>query len=271
MSNISKKVRYGEPVTVMIMGDPHAHPEYDNSRFELAGYFAGVRDVDVVVCMGDFADCPSLSDYDRKKKTFEGRRYKKDVAAAHEALALFDEGFFKGRDSIGSKKGTDFYMMGGNHDEDRIGRMINSNPELDGLIDISDMRYKEHGWKYTEYKDGLDINGMAFSHFFASGVMGRPISGERPALSLINKLHQSSCVGHSHLYDRAHRTRPDGQRVLGISAGWFGHLKHKEGWNKNTAHLYWNGLIILKNLFKGDGAIEENSQEELWKTYGKYL
>ena len=35
--------------------------------------------VDKVICMGDFASMDSMSSYDRKKKSFEGRRYKKDI------------------------------------------------------------------------------------------------------------------------------------------------------------------------------------------------
>lgn len=270
ISNILKKYRYGRPIRVAIMGDPHAHPNYDNKRFELAGWFAARNEVDVVVCLGDWADMPSLSDYDRKKRSFEGRRYRRDLAAAHEAMELFDEGFVKEQQRMGSRHGVDFFMCGGNHDEDRIGRMTQVNPELDGMLDFEiDLKYAEYGWNVVPYKQAIDINGMAFSHFFASGVMGRPITGERPALSLINKLHTSACVGHSHLYDRAHRTRPDGSRVIGISAGWFGHPDHREGWNLNTAHLYWNGLLLLKGLYKGDGTLEEFSQEELWEAYAR--
>src|SRR5690348_3628069 len=40
---------------------------------------------DVVIHIGDHADMPSLSHYDRGKLQFEGRRYKKDVEAANKA------------------------------------------------------------------------------------------------------------------------------------------------------------------------------------------
>ncbi len=40
----------------------------------------------MVINGGDFADMPSLSSYDIGKKTFEGRRYKADIEAAHSAM-----------------------------------------------------------------------------------------------------------------------------------------------------------------------------------------
>ena len=41
---------------------------------------------DVIVNIGDFADMPSLSSYDKGTKSFEGRRYKKDVEVTVAAM-----------------------------------------------------------------------------------------------------------------------------------------------------------------------------------------
>ena len=41
---------------------------------------------DVVIHLGDFADMESLSSYDVGKKSFEGKRYVKDIGAAHHAM-----------------------------------------------------------------------------------------------------------------------------------------------------------------------------------------
>ena len=66
-------------MNLMIIGDPHAHPEYDNSRFEKLGKFIVKTKPDIVVCMRDFADMPSLSSYDRGTKGFDGKRYFTDI------------------------------------------------------------------------------------------------------------------------------------------------------------------------------------------------
>ena len=41
---------------------------------------------DTVIHLGDFADMESLSSYDVGKKSFEGKRYIKDIQAAHVAM-----------------------------------------------------------------------------------------------------------------------------------------------------------------------------------------
>ena len=44
---------------------------------------------DTVIHLGDFADMESLSSYDVGKKSFEGKRYIKDIQAAHVAMNIF--------------------------------------------------------------------------------------------------------------------------------------------------------------------------------------
>ena len=70
---------------LLVIGDPHAHPDYDNKRFTDLGRFIVKSRPDIVVCIGDMADMPSLSMYDKGTKGFEGKRYKKAVAAVIDA------------------------------------------------------------------------------------------------------------------------------------------------------------------------------------------
>ena len=72
-------------MNLLIIGDPHAHPDYDNDRFFHLGNFIIRNQPDYIVCLGDFADMPSLSSYDRGTRGFEGRRYRNDVIAALDA------------------------------------------------------------------------------------------------------------------------------------------------------------------------------------------
>ena len=106
--------------THLVIGDPHCTPSASNERFTWAGRMAKDLKVDKVICMGDFASMDSMSSYDKKKKSFEGRRYKKDIEHAHDALQKFNDGL--------GKYEPEMYMMLGNH-EDRILRMVEDNPE----------------------------------------------------------------------------------------------------------------------------------------------
>ena len=123
-------------MNLLVIGDPHAHPDYDNSRFTALGKFIAKERPEYIVCIGDMADLPSLSSYDKGTKGFEGRRYMKDVNAVIDAQTKL----FAPIKKIRNYK-PKLYMTLGNH-EDRISRAINSTPELDGTIGIDDLKYK---------------------------------------------------------------------------------------------------------------------------------
>lgn len=231
---------------LLIIGDPHAHPEYDNSRFTALGKFIARRKPAIIVCIGDMADMPSLSSYDRGTRGFEGRRYKKDVSAVLDAQKkLFAP--------IHRVKGYNpqLHMCLGNH-EDRITRVVNTTPELDGAIGLSDLRYEEFGWKVTPFKRSVSIEGISFSHYFTSGVAGRPISSVHIGHALVTKLHCSAVQGHSHLYNHSEQTRPDGQKIFGLSVGCYSHPTYTESWCQDTEYQWWRGIIILEGL-DGEG------------------
>ena len=74
--------------THLVMGDPHCTPKANNDRFLWAGKMARDLKPTTIVCMGDFASMDSLSSYDKGKKSFEGRRYKKVVWGSDVAILI---------------------------------------------------------------------------------------------------------------------------------------------------------------------------------------
>ena len=74
---------------IMVLPDVQAKPGIDFSYLRRYGQYMLDKRPDVVVCIGDFADMPSLSSYDKGKKSFEGRRYKRDIEAAQFAMQAF--------------------------------------------------------------------------------------------------------------------------------------------------------------------------------------
>ena len=192
-------------MNLMIIPDAHAHPDYNNERFRAVGRLLMEEQPECVVCLGDLADLPSLSSYDRSTKGFEGRRYKKDVQSAIEAQELLFEEMnrFNARKRRNGKKQyrPRLVMCLGNH-EDRITRATNSQAELDGAIGIQDLQYEGFGWEVIPFKKCVTIEGIAFSHYFTTGVSGRPISSIHIGHTLVTKLHCSAVQGHSHLYNQ---------------------------------------------------------------------
>jgi hypothetical protein len=141
-------------------------------------------------------------------------------------------------------------MVLGNH-EDRINRVSREDPTMEGRICIDDLMFREYGWEVHKYKSVAVIEGWHFSHYFASGVMGRPIGGENAARLCLNKKHVSCVFGHSHLLSIAESTRADGQKITCLNVGCFSHPHQVEGWNASTAGMWWNGVVMIEGAHDG--------------------
>ena len=244
--------------THLVIGDPHCNPKASNDRFLWAGKLARDLKPDTIICMGDFSSLDSLSSYDKGKKSFEGRRYKKDIDHAHDALEKFNKGLNGRR----SRK----VMLLGNH-EDRIDRIVDETPELDGTISTKDLKFKEFGWEVFAYQEPVAIDGVHYCHNYPTGIMGKPISGDNIARSLLLKNKVSSTVGHCHLFDYSMCTIPSGRKVLGLSAGCY--LHHKEDYARNTQRLWWSGLIVKRNVRQGEYDIETIEYNTVKRRYDR--
>jgi hypothetical protein len=223
--------------------------------------------------MGDWEDMESLSSYDKGKGNYAGRSYKRDLAAAWEAREMFnaptDTFNKKAAEGHRQRYKPTKYALGGNHFEGRIARAVNDEPMLKGTIGVKDGRHSDFGWDYVPFLEPVGIEGFAFQHYFTTGIMGRPIGGESPGLTLIKKQFVSSVQGHNHLFDIAHRTKPDGSRLWGISAGCFLDKDQHESYAGPSNHMWWRGLILLKGCKDGDfEEMQTISIEELERQYG---
>ena len=74
------KEKEKEILKILVIPDSHAHPDYDNKRADYLAKLIIDETPDVVVNIGDKWDFNSLSSYDKGKRSFHGRSYKKEVA-----------------------------------------------------------------------------------------------------------------------------------------------------------------------------------------------
>src|SRR5574340_1836179 len=121
------------PRTHMVIPDTQVKEGVPTEHLEWIGRYAAEKKPDVIVCLGDFADMPSLSSYDKGKKSFEGRRYTKDIDATQQAMVrlmtpIADE---RGRLKRNKEKqwNPHLVMLLGNH-EHRINRAIEDDAKL---------------------------------------------------------------------------------------------------------------------------------------------
>ena len=202
-----------------VIPDVQAKPGQDFSFLRKIGEYIVEKQPEKIICLGDFADMPSLSSYDVGKKAFEGRRYTKDIDAATEAMATLLEPLWdynaRAKKNKDKQYRPEMHLTLGNH-EQRIDRAINSDAKLEGLISYDDLPYEDCGWKVYPFLDVVVIDGIAYSHYFVSGLMGRPATS---ANAQLNKTHMSCISGHQQGLQIATGKTGDGKLIHSIIAG----------------------------------------------------
>lgn len=254
-----------QPQVHLVLPDLHAHPDHNNDRADWMGKLILDLKPDVVINIGDMFDMPSMAEYDKGKKSFWGRTYKKDINAGLD----FDERLW---DPVRRAKKKRPYAIfnEGNH-EFRLKKAINLQPELEGTISFKDFDLDRNYDEVIEYAGNtpgiVEVDGIHYAHYFVSGVMGRPVGGEHPAYSLLTKEFVSCTCGHIHTTDYAVRTTVGGKRIMGLVAG-VGQ-DYDSGWAGEVNKLWWRGVIIKRNVQDGSYDPEWVSMDRLKREYGE--
>lgn len=226
---------------------------HDYSYLKKIGQYIVEKQPDKIICIGDFADMPSLSSYDVGKKSFEGRRYTRDVAAARTAMAtlLHPLKEFNERQRRNGKRQyiPEMHLTLGNH-EQRINKAVDNDPKLDGVLSIKDLQYEEFGWLVYPFLEVVVLDGVAYSHYFTTGVAGRPAAS---AQNLLNKKHMSCIAGHQQGRQIASAYKADGSPITAIIAG--SCYEHDEDYLGVQGNKHWRGIIVLHEV--NDGAFDE--------------
>lgn len=244
--------------------DAHAHYKHTNRRAEWLGNLITDVRPDVVVNIGDNWDMPSLSGYDKGKKSFQGRTYKADIDAGLD----FNDRLWSTVRKAKRKMPRRVFCVG-NH-EQRIDRAVEMQPELEGTVSYSDLQLERYYDDIVHYNGGtpgtIEIDGVQYAHYFISGVMGRPVGGEHPAHSLLTKKFTSCTQGHTHVYDHCHRTVSGGKHIFGLVSGIF--TDYHSDYAGEANDLWWRGVIIKKGVENGKYDLTKVSIDRLRKEYG---
>lgn len=213
--------------------------------------------------MGDNADMPSLASYDKGKRGYHGRTYAADI----EAHLDFQERMWAPMKRL-KKKMPRAIFLEGNH-EQRIERALDASPELEGSISFSDLALEDYYDEIVRYRGQtpgvVEIDGIHYAHYFISGVMGRAISGEHPAYSLLTKEFTSCTAGHLHVLDFAERTSVDGRKIYGLIAGVY--QDYDSEWAGEVNKLWWRGVIVKRGVENGQYDPQLISMDSLKKEY----
>lgn len=235
---------------ILVLPDMQVKPGVPLDHLEWIGRFIIDKKPDVIVNIGDFADMPSLSSYDVGKKDFEGRRYVADVGSSVYGMRqlLLPMEMYNAKQRQWKKKEYKPRMILtlGNH-EQRIIRAVNNDPKLDGVLSIDDLKYKEFGWEVYPFLEPVEVEGVMFSHYFTTGVMGRPVTSPN---ALITKKHMSCVMGHVQNDGIASQYRADGKRITGIFAGCC--YLHDEDYLGAQGNNHFRGVWMLYDVEDGE-------------------
>lgn len=244
----SKKSSKG--VTHLYICDPQVKSGIDLSYLHHIGMYIARKKPDVIICAGDFADMPSLSDWDKGKKSAEGRRIKADIDSVVEGMSIL----LKPLHDLQAKQcqaGEKVYeprkiMTLGNHDV-RIERYVENNAAFEGFLGIEDLQYVEFGWEVVPFLEPIVVDGVSYCHYFTNPFTGKPLSGS--AANMLSKIGTSFVQGHKQTLDVATRFLPTtGQQQWGIVAG--AGYPHYEDY-KGMHNHHWRGIVVMHNVKDG--------------------
>jgi len=237
----------------LIIPDCQIKPGHDYNYLRAIGNYIVKKRPDVIVNIGDFADMPSLSSYDKGKKSFEGRRYKNDVVATQEAMNILLKPLRdlqarqrRNKDKVYKPR---MVLTLGNH-EHRINRAVENDSMLDGTISIEDLKYAEAGWEVIPFEQPVIVDGVLYAHYVTAGALNRPVGS---AAAIISKKHQSCVVGHQQGRQVAYAIRADGKTLTAIIAG--SCYEHDEDYMGAQGNYYWRGIVVLHEVH--DGCFDE--------------
>lgn len=214
----------------------------------IVDHFAGKPNIKIIH-IGDHADMPSLSSYDKGKKSMEGRRYVADIKAANEAFDILCQPLedYNARQKANRQRQwwPERHITLGNH-EDRITRACEADAQLDGLLSLDDLNYAKHGWTVHPFLKPVFMDGIGYVHYWSNPMSGRPYGGQ--AVTRLKTIGHSFTMGHQQLLDYAIRfVNGKSQHAL-IAGACYLHDESYKGWQGNA---HWRGIVVAHEVNNG--------------------
>lgn len=227
-----------------------------------AGNYIVDKQPDVVIHIGDHWDMPSLSEYDKGKQSFEGRRYLDDIEAGKEGMEalmrpIWDHNIRLA--SYGIKPYTpELHFTTGNH-EFRIERVLEWDPRLSGVIGYHHFELEKFGFKAHPFLKPVYKDGVAYAHYFYNPNTGRPYGGVMS--TRLKNVGFSFTMGHQQGKDTAERFLANGKTIRGTVAGSF--YQHDEEYKGYQGNHHWRGALYKHEVYQGDYDLMELSMNYL--------
>ena len=252
---------------IVVIGDVQVKPGESQDHVLYIGKYIADKQPEVIVNIGDWYDFPSLSSYDRGKKSFEGRRLKADIEAGNEAMDLLFKPIaaLQKRQKEAKKKvyNPRLVFTAGNH-EARFDRLAEDTPELGGFVGTETLSLEKWGWEVYPFLQPVEIEGIFFVHYLANPMTGKPYGGT--ALNQLKTIGRSFVVGHKQVLDIAIRPTIDNKMQIGIING--ATYPHDEGYKGFQGNNHFRGIVVLNEAKDGFALPMPVSLDYLKDKYG---
>jgi predicted phosphodiesterase len=155
---------------VYVFSDTHVCPSVPNDHLFWLAKWIKEGNPDFVICNGDFADFNSLNGHDGNE-TVKGRlkpSIKADLEHLDVCMGIITN----------ETQRWDIIFCSGNHENKRITRFENNNPEMHEFIMDSYLGIlKKHKWHYVPFGRYYNLQGVDFTHAPLND-LGKPAGGK---------------------------------------------------------------------------------------------
>jgi len=210
------------------------------------------RKPDVIVCIGDFWDLPSLSSYSPAGGLEkEGARELADIQTGTEAMDRLVAPIHLERQRLARRKqrrwNPRMIFTEGNH-EARANRFASDDARLVGLVGTHLLPVEHYGWERFKFEQPVEVDGVWYCHYWKTAHSPRPIGGTID--NRLNKLGFSFVQGHEQGKRYGDRPLANGRTIHGIVAGscYLG----VEGYRGPQGANEWRGTVVLHDVRDGD-------------------
>lgn len=241
------------PIRHVVIPDTQIRKGVPTDHIQWIGQYIEEHGADTVVMLGDWYDFPSLSTHDDPGSlATEGARYAEDLQAGNAALKVLTK-YLQGV--------TRRVMLRGNH-EDRLRRALERDPKWIGSID--EHQLVAEGWEVIPFLRPIVIDGVAYSHYWASPGTGRAYGGS--ASNILLKTNHSFTQGHRQTFDYAVKNNPvTGREMIGLIAG--SAYLHAEPYLGPQGNCHFRGIIVKNEVHEGSYDIMRVSLHYLCMRY----
>ena len=190
---------------LFVLPDVH-RPYHDKRAYALALQALRAFKPDILVIIGDYADCYAISDHQKDPR--RATQFAEEIADVNAGLDELDK--------LGIPEKL---YIAGNH-EDRLARYLQKKaPELHDLHTIPKMlKLRERGWTFVGYREHTRRGKLYLTHDVG-------VAGRYAVYRCLEAFEHSVVTGHTHRLAYVVEGNATGVRKVSAQFGWLGDIR----------------------------------------------